>query len=323
MIWGANKVQFVHVAARLGIADILKDQSLVCEELAEKVNAHPKALYRYMRAASCLGLFKENEDGTFGLTPLSELLMTDAQGSQKESAILNGEEWAWRAWGSLLQSIKTGIPAIELEFGMGLYEYFFENPDVGARYDSWMSGVTAGEGPLIADIYDFEEVGNVIDVAGGHGALLAAILNKHPSIHAVLAEQPSVLGRAKNFLESEGVYDRCELISTDILESIPLGGDLYILKRVIQAFDDFAAGKILSNCRRAMKEDSRILIADMVVPSDGNPHPSKAFDVTMLLIGGVLRTVDEYQELFDKAGVALVDTVQTEEAITILVCTPG
>ena len=322
MIWGANKVQFVHVAAKLGIADILKGQSLPCEELAGKVNAHPRALYRYMRAASCLGLFEENDDGTFGLTPLSELLLSDVQGSQKESAIINGEEWTWRTLGSLLRSIETGTPAIELEFGMGLYEYFSKNPEVGARFDSWMSAASASEGPLIADIYDFTGINTVFDVAGGYGALLAAILNKYPAIHGVLAEQPPIFDEAKSFLTSEGVYDRCELISTNILHSIPPRGDLYIMKRVITAFDDSAAETILLNCRKVMKENARLLIADPIIPSDKNPHHSKVFDVTMLLIGGAFRTINEYQKLFKKTGIELSDTIETEGAITILICMP-
>lgn len=320
MIWGANKVQIIYVAAKLGIAEALKQRPLLVDDLARTLHTHPNALYRYMRAASSLGIFTEGKDGAFGLTALSELLLPDAQDSQKNTAIICGENWSWRAWGSLLRCIETGMPAIELEFGMGLYEYFSVNQDAGARFNSFMATGAAAEAALITDIYDFAGVESFVDVAGGHGSLLAAVLNKNPAMRGVLAEQPSVLDVAKSYLESEGVYDRCKLTSTDILQAVPPKGDLYIMKRVTTAFDDSSAVKILSNCRSVMKKDTRLLIADPIVPSDNNPHHSKVFDLNMLLIGGAFRTLGEYRNLLKKADMKLVDTIQTEGAITILVC---
>lgn len=324
MIAGLVRIQLIYVAAKLGIADLLKDRPKNSEELAESVGAHPRTLYRVLRALSSLGVFTENENSTFELTPVSELLQTGAPGSLRSKAIFFGEEWVWRPLGKLLHSVKTGENAFDHIFAMNVFDYYSQNPEAGEIQNALMTNVTVQEGPAILDAYDFSGIEKIVDVGGGHGTLIAAILKAYPLMHGVLAEVPSVIDGAKGSIESKGLVDRCELVAVDFFNNVPKGGDAYILKRVIYDWEDDRAVIILKNCRKVIANRGRLLLMETVIPSSNEPHPGKVSDIFMMLVaGGLMRSEVEFEQLLNAADFRLTRIVPTESGMSIVEGVPA
>ncbi len=223
LIGGMRVTQLIYVAAKLGIADLLKDGSKSVDELASNVGAHPRALYRVLRALASIGIFAEVGDRQFKLTALAEPLRDRVPGSLRAMAILNGEEGDWKPWGDLLNCVKTGETPFTHVFGMGRWEYFTRNAEVGTNFHAMMSARTEQEAIAVVEAYDFSVVKRVVDLAGGRGALIAAILKRNPHVQGVLTDLPAVAKEAKAFIESEGLGDRCEIINGDLFKSAPSG----------------------------------------------------------------------------------------------------
>lgn len=318
LISGSERIQLVYVAAKLGIADLLKDGPRSSEELAMSVGAHPRTLYRVLRALTTLDVFSENEDGTFELTPLSELLQTGVPGSLRSAAIMNGADWIWRPWGELIYSVRTGKPAFDHIFGMPAFDYLGRNPEADNTFAQVMTNVTMWEGPSILDAYDFSGITKIVDVVGGHGSLIVAILKAYPQMSGILADMPSIIEGAKGYIESEGMADRCELVPVDFFESVPDGGDAYVLKRIIHDWEDDKAIAILKNCRRSMATNARLLLVEQIIPSGNDPHHGKVADIFMLLFGGVKRTKEEYKVLLKTAGFKLTNIISTESEMSVI-----
>ena len=316
---GMRVLQLIYVAAKLGIADLLKDGSKSADELASKVGAHPRALYRVLRALSGIGIFAEVGDRQFELTVLGELLQDQVPGSQRATAINNGEEGDWKPWGDLLNCVKTGDTPFNHVFGMDLWEYRTRNPEVGTIFNKMMSARTEQHANAVVEAYDFSGVNRVVDLAGGRGALIAAILKKYPDVPGVLTDLPAVANEAKAFIESEGLEDRCEIISGDYFESVPSGGDIYILKSTIIDEEDNGVITILKNCHRAMGNHARLLIVDRIMPPHGSPSPAIVFDIQMMVThGGQQRTEEEHRVLFEKAEFKLSRVLLTRSELSII-----
>jgi len=302
MITGMRVTQLIYVAAKLGIADLLKEGSKSADELASKVGAHPRALYRVLRALASKGIFAEVGDRQFELTALAEPLQDQVPGSMRARAIMYAEEGDWKPWGELLNCVKTGDPAFNRVFGMSRLEYRAKNPEAGTIFNKMMTAATVRTANAVIEAYDFSGVNRVVDLAGGRGVLIAAILKSYPHVQGVLTDLPAVVNEAKVFIESVGLKDRCEIVGGDLFESIPSGGDIYILKSVIQTEPDDGVVAMLKNCRRAMGDHGRLLVVDLIVPPHGSPSPANVFDVQMMVLGGgLLRTEEEYVALVEKA----------------------
>lgn len=231
LIMGFRATQLVHVAAKLGIADLLKDGARDAATMATAVGAHPSALYRMLRALASLGIFAETSDGRFELTPVAETLRSDTPGSLRDLALLYGDEWVWSAYGRTLYSVMTGLPAFDLVHGQTLFEFLHLHPQAAATFDRGMTAYSEREAVAVIDAYDFSAVSNLVDVGGGEGALLAAILNAYPQANGVLLEESSVIDRARNVMAHAGVADRCAMKPGDFFEAIPDGGDVYSNER--------------------------------------------------------------------------------------------
>jgi hypothetical protein len=206
---GFRATQPVHVAAKLGIADLLQDGPQPVSALAAAVRAHPRALYRLLRALASLGLFAETADGQFQLTALGETLRSNAPGSLRPLALLYGEDWVWNAYGQAAHSVMTGLPAFEHVHGQGLFDYLQAHPEAAATFDRGMTAYSEHEAAAILAAYDFPGTGTIVDVGGGAGALLASILAAHPRARGVLFDQASVTDRARDLMTRAGVMDRC------------------------------------------------------------------------------------------------------------------
>ncbi len=321
MLSGYRVSQAVHVAALLGVSDLLKDEPQSSEYLAEQTGTDEDALYRLLRGLSGIGLFTEVSPRRFALTPLGSLLRTDVEGSLHSLAVMQGQEWMWRPWGRLRESIETGEPVLEQMFGMSFLEYVQRNPEAKTVWLKALAG--AATRAAVADIYDFSNAKTVVDVGGGQGALIAAILAKYPEVHGILFERRPLLLAAKGVLESAGVLDRCELVEGDFFEAVPNGADTYILSLVLHDWSDKAATKILATCRQAMPPDGKLLIVERFAPDWPGPEDAMLDLNILLLMGGRERTKAEYDALLAKAGFRTTQVLEMGEAWRLIEAVPA
>jgi hypothetical protein len=298
----------IAVAAELGIADHLKDAPKTAEELAQVAGVHPGALYRLLRGIASV----EDTQRRFTLTPLAALLVSNDPRSWRAAAIMSGEPWAWQPWGDLLYSVKTGKPAFDHVFGMEFDAYLTQHPDASDIFQSFMRVATAEEAIAVAPVYDFSSSTTIVDVGGGRGALLAAILKANLHLRGILFETPSVISAASPALDAQGVADRCELVAGNFFEMLPAGGDIYLLKWILVSWDDEAAVTILQNCRRAMRANGKLLVVERIIPPGNEPFFGKLADLNLLVLyRGRHRTEAEYRTLFARAGFDLARIIPT------------
>jgi SAM-dependent methyltransferase len=324
MIMAYRMSQLLYVAARLGIADLLKDGPKSPEELAALVGANPHALYRVLRALASNGIFAETGDRHFALTPLAEPLQSGVPGSVRGVAMMQNQEPRWRAWGELLYSVRTGKSAFERIFGMSNWEYYARYPDVFEQFNEGMAELTRQTTPAIVTAYDFGGRGLIVDVGAGRGHLMAVILEQYPQLRGVIVELPSLIEGARKVLEAAGVAARCELVAGDYFASVPRGGDVYILKSIIHGMDEANALRLLQNCRRSMADGGRLLVIQVIVSPGNAPARIKMSDILHLVEGGGQeRTEAEYRALFYAAGFKLVKIYPTAASFSILEGVPA
>ena len=308
--------QSIYAAAKVGIPDLLKDGPKNYEELASSTGTDARALYRILRALAQVGVFAEAGEGCFALTPLSACLQSDIPGSVRAMAIMAGEE-QYKAWGDILYSMRTGTSAFEHLYGMPVFQYYAQNPESGKTFNEAMTSGSAAAKAEVIKSYDFSNIRKLVDVGGGQGSFIAAILKANPTVQGVLFDQPSVVEGAKDVVEAEGVTDRCEIVGGSFYDSVPGGADAYVLKNVLHDWDDETCLTILKNCYRAMEENGKLLVVEQVVPPGNEPALAKFLDVNMmmLLTGGCERTEAEYRTLFEAAGFQLTKVVSTQSKI--------
>lgn len=322
MISGYWISQTVYVAAKLGIADLLKDGSKCCDELATTMGVNAGALYRLMRGLASMGIFAEQEPGYFALTPLGACLQSDVPGSMRGIAIMGGGEY-YQSWGNFLYSIQTGKSAFEDLHGMSLFQYYAQNPELRKMYDeAQKSGSGAAKGEIIKS-YNFSGISKLVDIGGGNGSLIASILIANPTMQGILFEQPSVIAEAKDLIEAEKVKERCELVAGDFFDSVPSSGDAYILRYIIHNWDDERAIAILKNCHRAMVENGKLLVIEQMIPPGNEPFLGKLLDLHMLVLfpGGCERTENEYRALFEASGFKLTNIFPTGANVSVIEAT--
>jgi hypothetical protein len=306
LIGGHRQTQLIYVATELGIADLVAEGLTSSAEVARAVGADPLAAQRLLRGLVVLGLLTE-ADGRFGLTPLGALLRRGAPDSLREDA-LDAGALHYPAWGALLHAVRTGRPGFDHVFGVGLFDYLAQHPEREAAFHRRMAAATGERlGPVLA--YDFAGSRTVVDVGGGHGVLLAAVLRAHPHLTGVLFDLPQVVAGAGPVLRAAGVAPRCRVVGGSVFDAVPPGGDTYLLKSVLHDWDDERAGRILANCRRAVPERGTLLVAEARLPARPADVPPPVLaslvmlDLTMLtMTGGRERTGAEYQALLSAAG---------------------
>lgn len=312
----------VYVIARLGIPDLLKAGPKTADELANATKMHAPSLYRLLRALASVGVVSAQGE-RFGLTPLSETLVTDAPGSLRWFAVSELGQEHYPAWGNLMQSVKTGEIAFDHFFGVDIWTYFQRNPEDAAVFNDSMSSVTAAANEEIMTRYDFSGFKKVVDIGGGHGGLITSILKKNSHVKGVLFDAPSVIEGARQRIEAAGLGDRCETVSGDFFKSVPAGGDAYLMKWIIHDWDDQKAITILRNCRNEMQPNGKLILVDCVVPETDDPHFSKFIDLNMLVMtGGKERTAKEFEKLLSEAGFKMLRVVPTKVPTSIVEAEP-
>jgi O-methyltransferase len=320
---GTWVAQAMSVVAALGIADALADGPKRLDALAAAADAHAPSLYRLLRTLASVGIFSEDEDGRFRLTPLAEPLRSDAPGSVRTFAIMLGADWGWQPWARLLDSVRTGQSAFALSHGTGIFDYLAQHSDAGAVFDAGMTGRSGPDDEAVATGYDFSGFGTVVDVGGGRGSFLASILRRNPTVRGVLFDRAHVIPGARQHMEGAGLAARCELVAGDFFASLPAGGDAYVLKRVIHDWDDDDAVRILERCRQAMPPTGRLLVVETVIPPGNEPSFGKLLDLLIMVwTGGKERTEAEYRALLAAAGFELTQVVPTRSTLNVIEAVP-
>jgi hypothetical protein len=306
MINGFWVSQALYVAATLGLADLLREGRKTADELANAVSAHAPSLHRVLRVLASVGVFAEDTDGRFELTPLAEYLRSDVAGSHRAWAIWSGQPSTWAMWGELLHCTRSGEAGFSKAYGRSVWEYYAEHPDQNAIFNAAMTGTSRLVTEAIVRSAALTSSATVVDIGGGQGTLIAAALVAHPAMRGILFDQLHVVAGAREFLEAAGVASRCEVIAGNFFESVPERGDAYLLKSVLQDWDDPHAVAILRNCRRAMEAGARLLAIERIIPPGNDFHPSKLGDLLMLVMyGGRVRSEREFAQLYAEAGFAL------------------
>ena len=303
--------QALYVAAQLGVADLLAGGRRSADELAGATGTHGPSLHRLLRMLAGEGVFREEREGEFALTPLGGTLRTDSPDSVRDRALYLAAPEVWAAWGEMRHSIVTGEAAFERLHGAPFYAYMAGHPQVGAHFNRWMTRSSELDNAAVVASYDFSPFRTVVDVGGGQGATLAAILRAYPSARGVLLDLPAVVEQAAPLRDPE-LAGRCEIIGGDMVRAVPPGGDAYVIKMVFTGEHDDRSVAVLGNCVEAMAEGGRIVVVDIVMPSGDEPHPARAMDLLMLtLFRGRIRTEAEFRALFAAAGVNLTRVIPT------------
>lgn len=229
----------------------------------------------------------------------------------------------WRAWSEFLHSVRTGETAMEKAFGQPIFDYLSAEPEQASLFNEGMIGFHEAEPPAVAAAYDFSGIRKLVDVGGGTGNLLTTILLANPELKGMLYDLPHVTAEAHRPIEIKNLSERCEIVAGSFFDSVPSGGDAYILSHIIHDWDEQKCLQILENCRRAVPDDGRLLLVEMVVPVGNDFHPAKLLDLVMLACtGGMERTEQEYATLFSKAGFNLTRVVSTELPISVIEAKP-
>jgi O-methyltransferase domain/Dimerisation domain len=303
LLVGPFRAYAIYAAAKLGIADRLADGPRTSVELAEEVGADPDSLGRLLRLLAGLGIVTGDGD-RLGLTSRGELL-SRRPGSMRDLAICYGEQF-YPPLAQLPHSVRTGEPGFPRVFGKPWINHYAEHPEAARLFDGAMAAGSAFFAEL-PRVFDFTRARTVVDIGGGNGALLAAVLAAHPDLTGIVLEVPHVVQATGDWLRRHGLADRCQVISGDFFASVPPGGDVYLLSRILHDWEDERCMALLNNCRRAMDPASELLIIERVIPARGHP-PSLAleWDIHMLAnTGGRERTEAEYHTLLDRSGLQL------------------
>ena len=323
LILGFQISQVIHVAASLGIADLLSADPKTSTELAAAAGAHPASLYRLMRALAAVGLFHEDDSGRFGLTVRGNTLRSDVPGSCAPTAEFYAGPSAWAAWGNLLHAVRTGATAFDHVHGKTVWAYRAEHPEDSDAFDRAMAASAARFAEALLSVCDFGRFATVVDVGGGDGTLLASILAANPRIRGTLFDQPRAVARAVSSLDALGVSDRCELLSGDFFVGIPGGADAYLLKNILHDWDDAASANILGACRAAVTPGSRLLVCEHVTGSPNTGAPGKLMDLNMLVMtGGRERSLAEFTSLLRQSRFRLLSVTPTSTPLSVIEAMP-
>ena len=313
----------LHVIAELGIADLVTERPMTVGDLAAATGAHADSLYRILRMLAARGIFSEDGERRFHPTPAASILRSGVEGSVRNRLRLAWQDLIWTSYGELPHTVMTGKTAFERAHGLPLFDYLAENPDASTAFDRAMAQISGPEDAAVAAAYDFGLHRLVVDVGGGTGGLLAAVLSRYPDVEGILFDQPQVVAGA-DLLEGE-LLERCRAVAGDFFESVPGDGDAYVLKRIVHDWDDATAADLLDRCRAAGRGDGRVLVVEAVMRPGNEPDPHKAQDVGMMVLTrGRERTAAEFRSLFKRSGLRLRRIIPVEEgsSLSVLVGVP-
>ncbi|KGI81980.1 hypothetical protein IL38_08160 [Actinopolyspora erythraea] len=292
--------QGVYVATKLEIPEHIDSGKTTSQELAAATDSHQHSLFQLLRFLSGIGVLQGDDEQGFHLTPTSKLLKKDSAESLRDLVLMYGEEF-YRAWGNLLHNVRTGEPAFEFTFDSPMYAYFAENQESARRFDGTMSG-----GSFFRDlprVHDFSKSDTVVDIAGGAGGLLCEVLEASPRTRGILFDRGHVIDSAREGIAKRKLADRVSFVEGDYTDSVPSGGDTYLLSRILHSRTDESCVNLLKNCHRAMKPGGTVIVVERTIPPSGTSSLGLWFDMHMMvLVGGAERSEQDYIDLFERSG---------------------
>jgi C-methyltransferase len=322
LVLGAWVAQAIHAAAELGIADALAEGPLSLDDLAERVGADSDALRRLMRALISYGIFRQRRDGRYHLTALAGALRSGAPLSMYGWARLVGAPQHREHWSLLVESVKSGKAVLPQLRGKEAFDYLKDEPELAKVFNDAMTTLSGLAAVAVVAGYDFGRYRTIVDVGGGHGSLLSAILAATPNARGVLFDLPDVVAEALVLLREQGVEDRVRVEGGSFFDSVPSGGDAYVLKSVIHDWPEAQAVAILRNVRAAVGADATLLVVELVLPGHNRDFAGKWVDLEMLVqANGRERTAAEYRDLLKQAGFRMTRVVQTVAPFSIIEAT--
>jgi hypothetical protein len=309
----------VYNATQLGIPDRLAGGPRTAADLARDCGVNEDALYRLLRALSSVGVFAETAPRTFGLTPPAAALQ---DGPLRWMALWVANPFNVRVHADSMHSIKTGEPAVRVTTGKDAFEYFAGDQALSKVFNDAMTGFSMTVIPAVVEAYDFSGIGTLVDVAGGHGAVLSAILEKYPAMKGILFDLDHVIAGAKAQLAARGLADRVTTATGDFFTAVP-AGDAYVMKHIIHDWNDEKATTILKNIRAVIPSTGRVVLIESIIAEGNEPQLGKIIDLEMLVMpGGKERTADEYRALFAAAGFELTRLVETKSPLNVIEARP-
>ncbi len=319
MVIGSWISQAIRTMAVLGLADHLAAGPRTADELAGESGAHAPSLDRLLRALSALGLCVRDDEGRVRLTPLGECLRSDAPNSLKPYVLMIAAPWLQRTWEKLPDAVRTGEPTFTQVHGVGFWDYLAAHPEEGALFDAAMSGGAEVRAEALLAACDLSGVGTIVDVGGGQGRLLAAVLAAVPRLRGILADRPEVVAGGEEVLRMAGVAGRCAVVGSDFFTSVPPGGDAYVLAQIIHDWPEQEALTILSTCHQAMAPGARLWLIEQVIQPGDDSVELTLLDLNMLMLFGAQeRTAEEYQKLLEAAGFGEIRVLPTDTGWSVV-----
>lgn len=323
LINGFQTSQAIYVLVTLGVPDLLRDGARTSAELASLTHSHGPSLYRLLRALAAVGILREGEEGQFSLTGLGRGLLSGVEASRHAWASFVARSPLWASWGNLLHSIRTGETAFRHVHGQDVWSFRASNPEEGAIFDLAMRRASENIGRELVTAYDFTPFEHVVDVGGGDGALLAALLAAYPNKMGTLLDLPHVTASAGAVMGKACVRERCKIISGSFFDGVPSGADLYLLKNILHDWDDRDALRVLHNCRRALQPRARLLIIERLLAPPNEGAEGKLSDLNMLVnAGGRERTLEEFRLLLEQASFAVTAIAALQHGRFVIEATP-
>ncbi len=322
MAAGYRTTAALYVVAKLGVADLLVGGPATADELAHRLGTHPRSLFRVMRALAAQRVFTQDSSDRFGLAAMSRLLISDATGTMRFVAISFGEEH-YKAAGDLMHTVMTGETAFNHLYGRGHFEYLAENEEASKTFNRFMIHNAERYGNPLG-FYDFKGRKLVVDIGGGQGAVIGHILRSNPHLRGILYDLPQGVTDAHDYLRRLGVLARCKIVTGSFFDSVPQGGDVYFMSRILHDWTDEKARLILANCRRAISDNGTLLVRETVIPEGDAPSFGKQLDLTMLfLLGGMERTKREWGRLLGESGFVIKRINKTDQSFDIIEASPA
>jgi hypothetical protein len=319
MILATWTSQAITVAAQLGVADALANGPLPIDVLAARVGADPDALRRLLRALVSRGIFRHRRDGRYELNSLANTLRSGAPASMTWAARFYGSREQRERWSLLVDSVRTGNSVVPALRGKESFDYFADQPELAELFNQTMTSISELTDATVVAGYDFSAYPTIVDVGGGHGPLLAAILAAAPASRGVLYDLPQVVASAPGLLRQHNIADRVRIAEGSFFDSVPGGGDAYILKNIIHDWPDEKAVQILRNVRTAAGPKAAVLLVEFVIPKHHRDFPGKWVDLEMLLnLAARERTAAEYRDLLGQAGFRMTRVVQTASPLSVV-----
>jgi hypothetical protein len=309
----------LYVAVHLTLPDLLADGPQPVSALAKTTGTKEDALFRVLRALASVGVFTEVAPRQFGLNDAAGLLCSGSP--LRDMAEWMTDPFHFQTYSHMLHSVRTGDSAMEVAAGAPPFEYFRQNPEQGEVFNRAMTAFSKIVMPAVLEAYDFSGITTLADIAGGHGFVLASVLERYPAMKGILYELDNVAPGARARFAEMGLAGRTQVLAGDFFQSVPSGADAYIMKHIIHDWDDDKAGLLLRNIHQALAPRSRgkVLLLESVLAPGNEPNMGKLIDLEMLVgPGGRERTEEQFRDLFQRSGFRLTRIVPTKSPLCVV-----